>query len=42
MACGVGVCLGCPVPTVTGMSARKYEYCCVDGPVFDAARVVIQ
>jgi dihydroorotate dehydrogenase electron transfer subunit len=36
MACGFGVCLGCAVPTY---GARRYEYCCTDGPVFDARRV---
>jgi dihydroorotate dehydrogenase electron transfer subunit len=39
MACGVGVCLGCAVPTVG--SPRPYAYACVDGPVFDAQRIVI-
>ncbi len=32
MACGIGVCLGCSVPTVDG----KYIRTCVDGPVFEA------
>jgi dihydroorotate dehydrogenase electron transfer subunit len=35
MACGYGACFGCVVPTVDG-----YERVCVDGPVFDAARLV--
>lgn len=35
MACGVGACLSCIVETVDG---RKR--CCVDGPVFDAKKVV--
>ena len=35
MACGVGACLGCIVATVDG-NRRS----CVDGPVFDAAKVV--
>lgn len=35
MACGVGACLSCVVDTVDG---RKRS--CVDGPVFDAAKVV--
>lgn len=34
MACGIGICLGCAVPT-TG----PYRYVCTDGPVFDAARL---
>lgn len=35
MACGYGVCLGCPVPTVDG----QYLYACVQGPCIDARRV---
>lgn len=35
MACGIGACLSCIVETVDG---RKR--CCVDGPVFDARKVV--
>ncbi len=37
MACGVGACLGCAVPTVAGN-----RRCCVDGPVFDAREVLIE
>lgn len=32
MACGVGVCLGCPVKLRTG----EYKMVCKDGPVFNA------
>jgi len=32
MGCGVGVCLGCSIPSVDG----KYLLTCRDGPVFDA------
>jgi dihydroorotate dehydrogenase electron transfer subunit len=39
MACGIGVCLGCAVPLVDG--TRPFGYACTDGPVFDAARIVI-
>jgi dihydroorotate dehydrogenase electron transfer subunit len=35
MACGYGVCLGCPVPTVDG----SYLYACMQGPCVDARRV---
>lgn len=35
MACGVGACLSCVVDTVDGKKRA-----CVDGPVFDAAKVV--
>jgi len=36
MACGFGVCLGCAVPV---HGPRPYQYCCTDGPVFDAKEV---
>jgi dihydroorotate dehydrogenase electron transfer subunit len=35
MACGYGVCLGCPVATVEG----RYIYACVQGPCLDARRI---
>jgi len=35
MACGYGVCLGCPVPTVDG----QYLYACMQGPCIDARRI---
>jgi dihydroorotate dehydrogenase electron transfer subunit len=35
MACGYGVCLGCPVPITDG----SYLYACMQGPCVDAARV---
>jgi dihydroorotate dehydrogenase electron transfer subunit len=35
MACGYGVCLGCPVPTVEG----QYLYACMHGPCIDARRI---
>jgi dihydroorotate dehydrogenase electron transfer subunit len=35
MACGYGVCLGCPVPTVE----NAYVYACLEGPCIDARRV---
>ncbi len=35
MACGVGVCMGCPVPDVKG----GYRYVCKDGPVFPAEMI---
>ena len=35
MACGIGACLGCIVDTVDGNKRA-----CVDGPVFDAEKVV--
>ncbi len=35
MACGYGVCLGCPVATTDG----GYLYACTEGPCLDARRV---
>jgi dihydroorotate dehydrogenase electron transfer subunit len=35
MACGYGVCLGCPVPTADD----GYIYACVQGPCIDARRI---
>jgi dihydroorotate dehydrogenase electron transfer subunit len=32
MACGIGICFGCPIPMRDG----SYRLCCTDGPVFDA------
>ena len=43
MACGVGVCLGCPVKVRTKDERRKtkdeYKMVCKDGPVFDAKEI---
>ena len=36
MACGVGACRGCVVPTLNG-----YRAACTDGPVFDADDLVL-
>lgn len=36
MACGAGACLGCTIETVFGN-----RRCCVDGPVFNAAEVML-
>jgi dihydroorotate dehydrogenase electron transfer subunit len=35
MACGFGICLGCPVATVDG----GYLYACLEGPCMDARRI---
>jgi len=37
MACGVGICQGCPVPLRE--PGKAYALVCKDGPVFDARRV---
>ena len=39
MACGFGICQGCPVELSDG--PRKYALMCTDGPVFDIRRVRI-
>ncbi len=42
MACGIGACLGCAIPLVAEAGGtRPFGYACVDGPVFDAARIVL-
>ena len=44
MACGFGVCVGCVVETQAPAHHRseyeRYSRICVDGPVYDAARVL--
>jgi dihydroorotate dehydrogenase electron transfer subunit len=40
MACGVGVCLGCPVKVRSKITGYEYKMACKDGPVFDAKEVV--
>lgn len=46
MACGVGVCLGCPVevhnPQYSIHNTRQYKMVCKDGPVFDAYDIIWQ
>ncbi len=37
MACGIGICQGCPVERVE--QGKKYSLCCKDGPVFEVRRV---
>jgi dihydroorotate dehydrogenase electron transfer subunit len=36
MACGVGVCLGCPVKVKGG----GYKMACKDGPVFNSKEII--
>ncbi len=51
MACGIGVCLGCPVkvkrncaapalPAREGAGRHEYKMVCKDGPVFDSEEIV--
>jgi len=37
MACGIGVCLGCAIPS----RSRPYRYACSEGPVFLASDMLI-
>lgn len=42
MACGIGVCLGCPVKVkgpVASSQSPEYKMVCKDGPVFDAKEI---
>jgi dihydroorotate dehydrogenase electron transfer subunit len=39
MACGFGICQGCPVELAGG--ENKYALMCTDGPVFDTRRITI-
>ena len=40
MACGIGICQGCPVEMEQG--ARKFNLVCTDGPVFDSHNIRIE
>jgi len=44
MGCGVGICNGCPVPTVPGGPRGSWPNakCCVEGPVFSIREIVLQ
>ena len=39
MACGIGICQGCPIETIAG--EKKYALVCKEGTVFDSRSVVI-
>ncbi len=39
MACGFGICQGCPVELIYG--EKKYALTCTDGPTFDVRRIRI-
>lgn len=40
MGCGVGLCIGCPVPAVPKEDGQKFYYlCCKDGPIFPSTMV---
>jgi dihydroorotate dehydrogenase electron transfer subunit len=39
MGCGIGICIGCPVPGVT-LNGEAVQYlCCKDGPIFPSSLV---
>lgn len=40
MACGVGVCLGCPIKVARGPADFEYKMVCKDGPVFNGSDIV--
>jgi dihydroorotate dehydrogenase electron transfer subunit len=40
MACGIGICFSCVVKTVQADGAWDYKRTCVEGPVFDARKIV--
>jgi dihydroorotate dehydrogenase electron transfer subunit len=39
MACGIGVCMTCVLPVRGADGRSRFVRSCVDGPVFDAARI---
>ncbi len=39
MACGIGVCMTCVLPVRGDDGSSRFVRACMDGPVFDAARV---
>jgi len=40
MACGIGICFSCVVKVRQGDDAWDYKRTCVEGPVFDARKIV--
>ncbi|HWP81149.1 MAG TPA: dihydroorotate dehydrogenase electron transfer subunit [Bacteroidota bacterium] len=39
MACGIGICQGCPVEVVNG--EKRYELICTQGPAFDCRHIIL-
>ncbi len=39
MACGVGICQGCPVERTPG--GKKYALVCTDGPTFESTEIIL-
>jgi dihydroorotate dehydrogenase electron transfer subunit len=40
MACGIGICFSCVAPIKDTTGGWDYRRTCIEGPVFDAARIV--
>ncbi|MFH0992326.1 MAG: dihydroorotate dehydrogenase electron transfer subunit [bacterium] len=40
MACGIGICQGCPVERVDGK--KKYSLVCTEGPTFSSKEIIIR
>jgi dihydroorotate dehydrogenase electron transfer subunit len=40
MACGMGICQGCPVERTDGK--KKYALVCVEGPTFDSHEIILR
>jgi dihydroorotate dehydrogenase electron transfer subunit len=41
MGCGVGICIGCPIPITTPEGEQQYALCCKEGPIFPSSVVRI-
>lgn len=39
MGCGVGICIGCPIPGFTSAGEPAQYLCCKDGPIFPSSLV---
>ena len=39
MGCGVGICIGCPIPGFTPAGEAAQYLCCKDGPIFPSSLV---
>ena len=40
MACGIGLCQGCPVEKASG--DKKYALVCLDGPTFPSSEIILR
>ena len=41
MGCGIGICIGCPIPGVTPEGEVTNYLCCKDGPIFPSTLVTL-